>query len=160
MLDADSLDALESPLREEPEFPVEEPDGRKELSELDRQAWVVAYMRRTQPHIVCYATPNAGKRGFKAQAQAKKEGLLAGVFDLTFAWDVQHAAEDRPTICWAEMKGYDASGRPGQLSNPQIEWGNTMHRKGYAVACFFSAQSVIRWLGELGAPLRGKIHRT
>jgi hypothetical protein len=157
LLDAASLDALESPLREAPEFPCEKPDGRKDLPELDRQAWVVAYMRRSQPHIVCYATPNAAKRGFKAQSQAKKEGLLAGVFDLTFCWDVKHAEDGRPTICFAEMKGYDASGRVGKLSQEQIDWGNKMHRNGHAVACFFSAQSVIRWLAELGAPLRGKI---
>lgn len=148
--------ALETPLDQAPLFPVEEPDGRKELSELDRQAWVVSYIRRSQPHIMVYATPNAGKRGFAAQRQVKKEGLLAGVFDLTFAWDIQHS--DGPvTVCWAEMKGYDSRGRAGSLEPAQIDWGNSMHERGHKVACFFSAQSVIKWLASLGAPIRGKV---
>lgn len=147
---------LESPLDAAPLFPVEAPDGRKELSELDRQAWVVSYIRRSQPHIMVYATPNAGKRGFAAQRQVKKEGLLAGVFDLTFAWDIQHS--DGPvTVCWAEMKGYDSRGRAGSLEPTQIDWGNSMHERGHKVACFFSAQSVIKWLASLGAPIRGRI---
>lgn len=140
-----------------PLFPVEAPDGRKDLSELDRQAWVVAYMRKSQPHIVCYATPNAAKRGFKAQAQARKEGLLAGVFDLTFAWDMDAARTDGPTVCWAEMKGYDASGHAGKLSDEQVRFGNKLHAQGHKVACFFSAKSVIEWLRELGAPIRGSV---
>lgn len=149
--------ALETPLKQAPRFPVEPPDGRKELTELDRQAWIIAYMRRAQPHVMAYATPNGGKRGMGAAMQAKREGMLAGVFDLTFAWDVAHAADGRPTVAWAEMKGYDKSGRPGLLSRAQIEWGNAMHDKGHSVACFYSAQSVIRWLAQLGAPLRGKL---
>lgn len=148
--------ALESPIAPVPLFPVQAPDGRKELSELDRQAWVVNYIRRAQPHIMVYATPNAAKRGFAAQRQAKKEGLLAGVFDLTFCWDIKHS--DGPvTVCWAEMKGYDARGAAGKLSPPQIEWGNAMHQRGHKVACFFSAKSVIEWLRSLGAPVRGVV---
>lgn len=139
-----------------PLFPVEAPDGRKDLPELERQAWVVSYIRRSQPHIVCWATPNAAKRGFKAQRQSKREGLLAGVFDLTFAWDVADGRGDA-TVCWAEMKGYDASGKAGKLTEAQVHWGNDMHGKGYAVACFFSAKSVIEWLVTLGAPIRGSI---
>ena len=147
---------LESPITAKPAFPVQAPDGRKDLSELDRQAWVVSYMRRAQPHIMVYATPNAAKRGFAAQRQAKKEGLLAGVFDLTFAWDIKHSDGD-VTVCWAEMKGYDSRGRAGSLSQAQIEWGNATHERGHKVACFFSAKSVIEWLRELGAPIRGAV---
>lgn len=155
MLDSAALDALEA--KDGPLFPVQEPDGRKDLSELDRQAWVVSYIRKTHPDIMVFATPNAGKRGFKAQAQAKREGLMAGVFDLTFCWDVRHARDDGPTICWAEMKGYDSAGRAGKLSQPQIAWGNAMHQRGHKVACFFSAKSVIEWLRDLGAPIRGVV---
>lgn len=147
---------LETPLDPVPLFPVEAPDGRKDLAELDRQAWVVNYIRKHQPQIIVYATPNAAKRGFGAQRQAKKEGLLAGVFDLTFAWDIKHSDAD-VTICWAEMKGYDSRGRAGSLTPAQIDWGNAMHERGHKVACFFSAKSVIEWLASLGAPIRGKL---
>lgn len=149
-----AFDHLETPLA--PLFPVEAPDGRKDLREIDRQAWVVSYIRKSQPDIIVYATPNAGKRGFTAQRQAKKEGLLAGVFDLTFAWDIKHSDGD-VTVCWAEMKGYDARGRAGTLEPSQIEWGNAMHQRGHKVACFFSAKSVIDWLVSLGAPVRGRV---
>ena len=33
---------LESPVTAKPAFPVQPPDGRKDLSELDRQAWEAA----------------------------------------------------------------------------------------------------------------------
>lgn len=158
MITLGELDALESDLAPVPLFPVEAPDGRKDLAELDRQSWVVSYLHRTQPHIQVWATPNAGKRGYQAQRQAKKEGLTAGVFDLTIAWDIAEARKpDLPTICWAEMKGYDSRGTAGKLRPEQVEWGNAMHAKGFPVACFFSAQSVINWLIELGAPVRGRV---
>lgn len=150
--------ALETPLKAAPLFPVEAPDGRKELSELDRQAWFVTYMRRTQPHIEVYANANAGKRGFKAQRQVKQEGLKAGVFDITVAWD--HRKSTRPcpvSVAWPEFKGYTADGRAGKLEQAQIEWGNAMLAKGFPVACFFSAKSVVAWLRSLGAPIIGSI---
>ena len=147
---------LESPLKQAPLFPVEAPDGRKDLTELDRQSWFVKFMRQTQPHIEVHANPNAAKRGFKAQAQAKKEGLKAGVFDITVAWDYRDSTiEDcRCSVAWPEFKGYDAAGRAGKLTDSQIAWGNAMHARGLPVACFFSAKSVIAWLKELGAPIR------
>ena len=152
-------DELEAPLKAVPTFPVEAPDGRKELSELDRQSWFVAYMRRTQPHVEVHANANAGKRGPKAQNQAKKEGLKAGVFDLTVAWDLRDSTLPNcaVSIAFPEFKGYTAAGRPGSLTPSQIDWGNAMHAKGFPVASFFSAQSCIKWLAELGCPLRGKV---
>lgn len=151
--------ALETTLDPEPAFPVEAPDGRKDLSELDRQGWFVAFMRKTQPHIEVHANVNAAKRGLKAQAQAKKEGLKAGVFDITVAWDIGDSTlPDAPcSVAWPEFKGYDKNGRPGKLTTPQIEWGNSMHAKGFPVASFFSAKSCIAWLRSLGCPIRGKI---
>lgn len=145
---------LESPLREEPEFPVEAPDGKR-LSELERQAWLVSYIRRTSPKVMVYANANAGKRGFGAQRQAHKEGLLAGVPDITVVWDIADShVPDGPTVAWIEMKGTDAQGRAGKLSDQQIECGNRLHRSGQKVACFFSAKSAIQWLRSLGCPLK------
>lgn len=152
-----NFDHLESPLKPAPAFPVEKPDGRKDLSELDRQSWFIAYMRRTQPHIMVFANVNAAKRGPKAAAQAKKEGMRAGVFDVTVAWDISHAIDDRPTIALVEFKGYSASGTAGKLTDSQIEFGNDMHGKGIPVACFFSAKSCIEWLRSIGAPIQGSI---
>jgi hypothetical protein len=144
---------LESTLAPEPEFPVEQPDGVR-MSELDRQAWLVAYIRKTSPKVLIYANANAGKRGMGAQRQAHKEGLLAGVPDLTCAWSVEDAHCDGPTVAWLEMKGIDARGAAGKLSAQQIETMNRLHRSGQAVACFFSAKSAIAWLRSLGCPIK------
>jgi hypothetical protein len=145
---------LESPLVEEPLFPVEAPDKERGLSELDRQAWLVTYIRRTSPKVLIYANANAAKRGFGAQRQVHKEGLLAGIPDLTVCWDVGDGhAPDGLTIAFVEMKGWSKSG-PGKLSAQQIEIANRLHRMGVPVACFFSARSAIAWLISLGCPLR------
>lgn len=152
-----AFDHLECALKPVPLFPVEKPDGRKDLSELDRQSWFVNYMRRTQPHILVYANVNAAKRGPKAIQQARKEGMRAGVFDITCAWDIAHAKDDRPTVAWCEFKGYSASGAAGKLTDAQIEFGNDLHTKGIPAACFFSAKSCINWLRSIGAPLQGTV---
>jgi hypothetical protein len=111
-------------------------------------------MRRTQPHIECHANMNHGKR---SQIRAAKEGLVAGVFDMFVGWDYRLTPDVPVTVCWAEFKGYTAAGRAGKLSQDQIDWGNGQHARGFPVACFFSAQSCINWLRDIGAPLRGTV---
>lgn len=153
------FDHLETPLDEDPIFPVEAPDGRKDLPELDRQVMFRKYLRNLAPDVIAYANPNAAKRGFKAQAQSRKEGLTAGVFDMTCAWDIDASTlpDCDVSVCWVEFKGYDSSGRPGELSQAQIDWGNAMVRKGHKVACFFSGKSAFDWMASLGAPIRGRV---
>ena len=157
-----AFDHLETALVEEPLFPVEDwralDNPRKDLSELARQSQFVAFMRRTCPHMTVAAIPNAGKRGFKAQRQAKQEGVLAGAFDTLVTWDIDHAHPDCPsTMAMIEFKGFDARGSAGKLSIEQIECGNQLHRQGHKVACFFSAKSAIDWLISLGAPIKARI---
>jgi len=139
----DDLDALDSTLNPTPRFPVEPPDGRKDWVEIDRQATLRTLVRTGGPSILMYANANAGKRN---PALAKKEGLMAGVFDLTAWWN--------RGVCCPEMKGYDKRGRPGSLSKSQIEWGNRMHDMGWPVACFFDPYNAYDWMMSVGAPLR------
>ncbi|WP_159975842.1 MULTISPECIES: hypothetical protein [unclassified Novosphingobium] len=150
---------LETPLDEAPLFPVEAPDGRKDLAEIDRQVMFRKYLSNLAPAVMSYANPNAAKRGFKAQHQARKEGLTAGVFDMTCAWgiDASTLPDCDVSVCWIEFKGYDSNGRPGKLSQAQIDWGNAMVRKGHKVACFFSGKSAFDWMASLGAPIRGHV---
>lgn len=156
---AEDWAALETPLDEAPLFFVEQPDGRKDLSELDRQVMFRKYLSNLAPAVMAYANVNSGKRGLKAQNQARKEGLRAGVFDMTCAWDIDASTiPDRAvSVCWVEMKGYNSAGQPGKLSRAQIEWGNAMVRKGHKVACFFSGKSAFDWMASLGAPIRGRV---
>lgn len=154
--------ALEVALDPVPLFPVEDwkklADPRRDLSELERQGQFVAFMRKVCPHMIVAAIPNAGKRGFKAQRQAKQEGMCAGAFDTLVTWDIADAHPDCPsTMAMLEFKGFSASGQAGKLSPQQIEFGNRLHKQGHKVACFFSARSAIEWLRALGAPIRGKM---
>lgn len=148
-------DDLETPLDAAPLFPVEAPDGRKELSELQRQVMFRKYASTLAPRVIVWANANAGKRN---PMKARREGIVAGIFDMSCAWDI--AASTDPgapqSICFIEFKGYSKDGRPGKLDSSQIEWGNAMHERGHKVACFFSGQSAFNWLASLGAPVRGR----
>lgn len=147
---------LESPLDATPLFLVEAPDGRKDLSELDRQVMFRKFAANLAPAVLVWANANAGRR---SPVQARKEGVMAGVFDMTAAWDIDASTlpDCDVSTCFLEFKGYDKNGRPGKLSQAQIEWGNAMHLRGHKVACFFSGRSAFDWLASLGAPVRGKI---
>lgn len=142
--------ALESSLDPDPLFHIERPDGRKELTELQRVRMLLKLVRERAPAVHVHAIPNAAKRGLKAQRQAKAEGMRAGVFDLCFTWAGGSAA-------WVEMKGYDAAGRAGKLSAAQIDWGNAHFRMGHDVASFYSPEKALEWLRGCGAPVMGSV---
>jgi hypothetical protein len=146
---------LETTLDPVPLFPVEAADGRKELAELERQAIFRRYAANLAPRVIVFANANAGKRN---PMQAKREGIMAGVFDMTCTWDIAASTDPNApqSVCWIEFKGYDKNGRPGKLSKAQIDWGNAMHERGHKVACFFSGKSAFDWLASLGAPIRGR----
>lgn len=136
---------LESDLHPSPRFPVQDPDGKREWAEIERQATLFRLVRTSNPKVFGFAIPNAGKRNPMA---ARREGIMAGVFDT--CW---HA--DTPFMtAWVELKGYDKSGRAGKLSQQQIDWGNRMHDLGKPVACFFDPYAATEWLRMIGFPMR------
>lgn len=134
------LDALDTPLKEKPLFPVE-PVDKAPGAEIDRTCAFDALLQNVGRSISSWAVVNAAKRGPKAQAQAKREGLTAGVFDKHYAWN--HG------IAFLEWKDGD-----GRLSQAQIDWGNAMHRMGFRVACVRTAEFAHRLFAEWGAPVR------
>lgn len=135
---------LETSLAPVPEFRVQPPDGKRQWREIDRQVTFRRLMRETAPRVMVEANANAGKRN---PATARKEGICAGVFDMTVAFRA-------PLIAWVEFKGY-AGGRPGKLSDAQVDWGNRRHQLGYPVACFFDPYAAVEWLREQGFPIAG-----
>lgn len=139
--------ALESPLDPTPQFFVQAPDGRKDWPEIKRQAEFRRLIHMLGPRILVYPIPNAGKRNPWA---ARKEGILAGVFDMRIEWRA-------PLTAVIEFKGYDARGRAGQLSDAQIEYGNRMVELGWHAACFFCPVAALDWLRGLGFPVRGAV---
>lgn len=124
-----------------PAFPVEAPDGKRDWYEIQRQSAFIKEMKVIAPMVMIFANANAGKRN---PLQAKREGIVGGVFDLTCTWEGGSA--------WCEWKGYDKAGRAGKLSSAQIDWGNKMHARRKAVACFFTPAACVAWLRGLGAP--------
>jgi hypothetical protein len=123
-----------------PRFPVE-PRDKLLGSETDRQATARKMLRAVGPTIMSWAVPNAGKRGLKAQARVKREGLKAGVFDEHYAWN--------NGIACIEWKDGD-----GDLSQAQIEWGNAMLDRGFRVACCRTPEFFLGLMAEWGAPVR------
>lgn len=115
-------------------------------SEGENQATFLGAIRQLAPTITVWATPNAGKRGFKAQAQVKREGLRKGAFDLNLSCDGRFGI--------LEFKGHDARGRPGVLSDHQIDFGNAVLLQGHWVACFFDPWAAINRLRGCGWPVR------
>ena len=127
--------------------------------EEERQAAFIAYLLKTSSKVTARAIRNEGKRGFKEQRSMKRTGLLAGTFDTVIFWDYRDAtSDDCPrSVASIEFKGFDAKGRPGKLSQPQIEYGNDLFRKGHAVGCFYTAAAALDFLRRLGAPVRGRV---
>jgi hypothetical protein len=138
----DTFDALEDPLDPVALFPVQKPDGRRDWTEIDRQTTFNGKLRMLAPSLECHANRNAGKR---AGFIAIKEGVKAGVFDLTVASGMIGPR----FVAWPEFKGYDKNGRPGTLSRAQIDWGNRMHRAGHHVACFFDPSAAVEWIRSI-----------
>lgn len=136
---------LEIDLHPTPHFPVQAPDGRRDWTELQRQATLFKLVRTAAPKVCGFPIPNAGKRN---PLKARREGIVAGVFDT--CWNADHPF----MTAWIELKGYSRDGRPGQLTNQQIDWGNRMHMLGKPVACFFDPYAAAEWLRMLGFPMQ------
>lgn len=144
---------LDEPLTPTPRFPVQSPDGKREWAEADRQATFRGRMRMLAPSLAVYANANAGKRNPR---QAIKEGVVAGVFDMTVASGMVGSR----FVAWVEFKGYDKgndgrNGKPkrapraGELSPQQIDWGNKMYAAGHHVACFFDPDAAVEWIRSI-----------
>ena len=141
---------LETPLDAQPIFYVQEPDGQKHLTEIARAVQFRRIVRTLAPGILVYANGNAGHRN---PLQASREGIMAGVSDYTACWQPSSHRHD-PGVAWVELKGYDRSGRPGRLSQSQIDFGNRLTRLGHQVGCFFDPLRAVAWLRQCGAPVR------
>jgi len=140
MIDWEALEDEQSPV---PEFYVQAPDGRKDWAEIDRQATFLSVMRWSGPRVLIHANANAGKRNPR---QAKKEGIRAGIFDLSLLWR-------EPKIAYLEFKGYDSWGRAGKLSDEQIRFGNRCIDLGISCACFFDPYDAAEWARAQGFPI-------
>lgn len=122
-----------------PNFPVE-PKHKMPGDEATYQQQFRKELKWCAPGVVSWGVPNAGLRGFKAQARSKKEGLTAGVHDEHYAWN--HG------IAFLEWKDGQ-----GDLSDAQIDWGNAMVERGFRVACVRTPTFAMALFVEWGAPV-------
>lgn len=132
--------ALETPLRAEPRFPVEPPCNRAD-SEIARQAQFLSLLHMQAPQVLCWAVPNGHNRGLKDRAKAKREGLKAGVPDLTLCWN--HG------VAFLEFKA--GGGKPDAN---QTDLLNYLLDAGHRCAVVRTPEYALALLAEWGAPVR------
>lgn len=134
------LDQLETPLKAEPRFTVEPKD--KDLgSEIERQTTFLGMLRLAAPTVMAWAVPNGHNRGLKDRVKAKKEGLKAGVPDLTCVWEGGSA--------FLEFK--DGKGNPDAN---QVDLLNYLQDAGHHCAVVRSPEFALELLALWGAPVR------
>ena len=110
-------------------------DPRNAKGEKDELKVQVAYrnkMRTVAPGIMLAGVPNAGKRSAWEARQRAKEGLVRGFPDIIALHDERAA--------FLEFKS--GTGYP---SDQQIETLNRLHKLGFAVGIFRSAETAIEW---------------
>lgn len=108
--------------------------------EIDIQAKFRAKLRYVAPAVVCVAIPNAGRRGFKAQRSAKREGISSGFPDVVCMWD--------GGLCFIEFKR-----RLGKPSANQEEWLERLNRWGFPATICRTPEDAIQFIEKSGAPM-------
>lgn len=134
------FDDLDAPLKPVPHFTIE-PTDKGAASEIERQTSFLAMLRICAPDVMAWAVPNGHNRGFKDRVKAKKEGLRAGVPDLTLCWNHGTA--------FLEFK--DGKGKP---QDNQTELLNYLHDAGHRCAIVRTPEFALRLLAEWGANVR------
>lgn len=136
----DMLDQLEAPLKAEPRFTIE-PKDKQLGSEIQRQAAFLGVLRLQAPDVMAWAVPNGHNRGLKDRVKAKKEGLRAGVPDLTLVWNHGSA--------FLEFKS--GTGTP---DTAQIDLLNYLQDAGHRCAVVRTPEFAMALLADWGAPVR------
>jgi len=93
--------------------------------------------------VVYVAVPNAGKRGYRAAARLKAEGLKPGFPDLLL---LSVPAGSSIRGCAVELK----RARGGRVRPEQLEWLDRLHSLGWAVIVARGASDALKQLAVLG----------
>jgi hypothetical protein len=100
--------------------------------ELGEQVRYRVQMRNAAPSVMLVAVPNAGKRSAWEARQRMKEGMVKGFPDLLAMFD-------------GRTLGLEFKSGIGQPSDAQIETLNRLHRLGFPVGIFRSAETAMEW---------------
>jgi hypothetical protein len=104
-------------------------------------------MKTLAPSVRCVATPNGGNRSAWEKLHAKREGMVKGFPDLNCYWSAGIDLNAIPYVAMLEFKT-----ATGKLSDEQIANLNWLHRHGFPVGCFRSADTAIAFMRKMGAP--------
>jgi hypothetical protein len=104
--------------------------------ELEEQADVCQWL--DVMGILYFAVPNGGKRGKKAQAQAKSEGLKSGVPDLVILLPLGRAV-------FVEMKRR----KGGTVTTAQKQWVADLSALGFAVKVCRGSDEAIAFISSM-----------
>jgi hypothetical protein len=113
-------------------FHIDPRDTQGPKDELGAQVAYRRKMAQKAPRVLLAGIPNAGKRSAWESRQRAKEGLVKGFPDMLAMFDGR-------TLCLEFKSG------TGQPSDDQIETLNKLHRLGFSVGIFRSADSAIEW---------------
>lgn len=133
------LDIPEAEFGPVPRFFIQEKD-RDPASEKARVVRFRNALRMKLPAARVVAVPNAGKRGYAAQAQVKAEGLAKGFPDIICMYSGESV--------YFEFKGSRTMPTP-----EQTEWLNYLHDNGQACAVVRTAEGALGFLREQGWPV-------
>ena len=135
-----AIDAMDEPLVAAPLFTIE-PADKGLATEIQRQTTFLGMLRIAAPSVMAWAVPNGHNRGLKDRVKAKKEGLRAGVPDLTLCWN--HG------VAFLEFK--DGKGKPAPA---QVDLLNYLQAAGHRCAIVRTPEFALSLLAEWGAPIR------
>lgn len=114
---------------------------KREEPEHSLQKQVITLLRfNAYPGVVFFHVPNEGKRGIKARARLKQEGVLAGVSDIVLFIPPQGRAH-----C-LELKV-----KPNTPTDAQVAFGDAVAAAGGRFAVAYSLSEARIWLESWGA---------
>jgi hypothetical protein len=113
-------------------FHIDPRNAQGPKDELGEQVRYRAQMARLAPKVLLAGIPNAGKRSAWESRQRAKEGLVPGFPDMLALFD-------------GRALGLEFKSGTGQPSDNQIETLNRLHRLGFPVGIFRSAETALDW---------------
>lgn len=116
-------------------FHIDPRDSKGAKNEISVQVAYRNKMRIAAPKVMLVAIPNAGKRSAWEARERAREGMVRGFPDMLAMYGGR-------TI------GLEFKSGTGRLSDHQHETLNRLHRLGFQVGVFRSAETALQWTRE------------
>lgn len=113
-------------------FHIDPRDARGAKAEIGVQVAYRGKMRLQAPRVMLVAIPNAGKRSAWEARERAREGMVKGFPDMLALYD-------------GRTLGLEFKSGTGQPTDHQLETLGRLHRLGFPVGIFRSAESALEW---------------